>query len=316
MKQLLSYSLLLVASFYLSSCKSSSQYTLKDRDMVSIEDFHPLDQNISKGSKAVILNENVDLRREALRTVPWYINGTTVFKYYSSVYGWAITIEDKIKLLTDNINNEPFAFIDYFCPHSRLDLMTKCEMWLYSTDNTGKVSKRKIKRKEITRKRLNDSICRVQLNVQESLLGKILTRKYVLIKPYYNTKQVGISEKPTLAKIAPLTFQKDIPLLHGKYEIFLPDIEDVLEIPLEYQIIKSGNGDLTIKNEKLDVTYLSYWTSPDFKNNQPSSTSVVRGTYKATKIAITVSNIMPLPKESNMQPLGVEFVTIQGEGIH
>lgn len=316
MKQLLSYSLLLVSCFYLSSCKSSSQHTLKDRDMVSIEDFRPLDQSISKGSKAVILNENVDLRREALRTVPWYINGTTVFKYYSSVYGWTITIEDKIKLLTDSINNEPFAFIDYFCPHSRLDLMTKCEMWLYSTDNTGKVSKRKIKRKEITRKRLNDSICRVQLNVQESLWGKILTRKYVLIKPYYNTKQVGISEKPILAKIAPLTFQKDIPLLHGKYEIFLPDIEDVLEIPLEYQIVKSGNGDLTIKNKKLDVTYTFYWTSVDFKNNQPSSTSAERGTYKATNISITVSNVMPLPPGSNEQPLGIEFITIQGEGIH
>lgn len=316
MKQILSYSLLLFFCFYLNSCKSSSQHFSKNRDVVSIEDFRPLDQSISKGSKAVILSEKVDLRREALRTVPWYINGTAVFKYDSSVYGWAITIEDKIKLLTDNINNEHFAFIDYFCPHTRLDLMTKCEMWLYSTDNTGKVSKRKIKRKEIIQKRLNDSICRVQLNVQENLFGKILTRKYVLIKPYYNTKQVGISEKPTLAKIAPLTFQKDIPLLHGKYEIFLPDEDKILEIPLEYQITKSGNGDLTIKNEKLDVTYTSYWTSTDFKNNQPSSTSVGRGTYKATNISINVSNVMPLPLESNEQPLGVGFVTIQGEGIH
>jgi len=316
MKQVLSYSLLLVSCFYLSSCKSSSQHTLKDRGMISVEDFRPLNPNISKGSKAVVLSENVDLRREPLRTVPWYINGTFGFKQRSSYYGWATIIEDKIKLLTDNINNEYFAFIDYFCPHTRLDLMTKCEMYLYSIDEIGKVSKRVIKKNEIIKKRLNDSICRVQLNIKENLLGKILVRKYALIRPYYNTKQVGISEKPTLAKIAPLTFQKNIPLLHGEYEIFLPDIEDVLEVPLEYQIIKSGNGNLTIKNEKLDVTYTSYWTSPDFKNNQPSSTSAVRGMYKATNISITVSNVMPLPPGSNEQPLGVEFITIQGEGIH
>ena len=156
----------------------------------------------------------------------------------------------------------------------------------------------------------------MQLNIKESFTEKILVRKYTLIKPYYNTKQVGVSEKPTLAKIAPLTFQKDIPLLHGEYEIFLPDIEDVLEVPLEYKIVKLGNGDLTVKNEKLDVTYTCYWTSTDFKNNQPSSTSVERGTYKATNISINVSNVMPLPSGSNEQPLGVEFITIQGEGIH
>ena len=316
MKQLLSYFLLFLFCFYLSSCKSSSQHASKDHDVVSIEDFRPLDQNISKGSKAVILSENVDFRREPLRTVPWYINGTTVFKYYSSAYGWTTTTEDKIKLLIDNINNEPFSFIDYFCPHTRWDLMTKCEMWLYSINEASMICKRKIKKKEIKRERLNDSICRVQLNIQENLSGKILVRRYTFMNPYYNTKQVGISEDPTLTKISPLTFQKDIPLLHGKYEIFLPDEDKILEIPLEYQIIKSGNGDFTIKNEKLDVTYTFYSTSPDFKNNQPSSTRAVKGTYKATKIAITVSNIMPLPKESNMQPLGVGFVTIQGEGIH
>ena len=316
MKQLLSYSLLLVSCFYLSSCKSSSQHVSKNRDMISIEDFRPLDQNISKGSKAVVLSEKVDLRRESLYMAPWHINGTPIFKQRSSYYGWSISIEDKIRLLTDSINNEPFAFIDYFCPHSRWDLMTKCEMWLYDINDVGKVSKREIKKKEITRKRLNDSICRVQLNIKESFTEKILVRKYTLIKPYYNTKQVGISEKPTLAKITPLTFQKDIPLLHGEYEIFLPDIEDVLEVPLEYKIVKLGNGDLTVKNEKLDVTYTCYWTFTDFKNNQPSSTSVGRGTYKATNISINVSNVMPLPLGSNEQPLGVEFITIQGEGIH
>ena len=111
MKQVLSYSLLLVSCFYLSSCKSSSQHVSKNRDVVSIEDFRLLDQSISKGSKAVILSKNVDLRRESLRTVPWYINGTPAFKYDSSLYGWATTTEDKIKLLTDNINNEYYLSI-------------------------------------------------------------------------------------------------------------------------------------------------------------------------------------------------------------
>ena len=147
MKQLLSYSLLLVSCFYLSSCKSSSQHVSKNRDMISIEDFRPLDQNISKGSKAVVLSEKVDLRRESLYMAPWHINGTPIFKQRSSYYGWSISIEDKIRLLTDSINNEPFAFIDYFCPHSRWDLMTKCEMWLYDINDVGKVSKREILKK-------------------------------------------------------------------------------------------------------------------------------------------------------------------------
>lgn len=315
MKQLLSYSLLLVSCFYLSSCKSSSQHVSKNRDVVSIEDFRLLDQSISKGSKAVILSENVDLRRESLRTVPWYINGTPAFKYDSSLYGWATTTEDKIKLLTDNINNEYFGFIDYFCPHSRLDLMAKCEMWLYSINEAGMICKRKIKKKEIKRERLNDSICRVQLNVQENLFGKILVRKYTLTSPYYNTKQVGISEEPTLAKIEPMTFQKTIPLLYGKYEIFLPDRDKILKIPLEYKVVKSGSGELTIKEKKLDVDYTLYWRYTDF-NKSYSQTKAESETYKATNISINVFNVMPLPPGSNEQPLGVEFITIQGEGIH
>ena len=315
MKQVLSYSLLLVSCFYLSSCKSSSQHTLKDRDMVSIEDFHLLDQNISKGSKAVILSKNVDLRRESLRTVPWYINGTTAFKHDSSLYGWTTTTEDKIRLLIDNINNEPFSFIDYFCPHTRLDLMTKCEMWLYRINEAGMICKRKIKKKEIKRERLNDSICRIRLNVQENLSGKILIQKYTLTSPYYNTKQVGISEEPTLAKIEPMTFQKTIPLLNGKYEIFLPDRDEILEIPLEHQVVKLGNGKLTIEEKMLEVAYTHYWTHTSF-NESYGQTKAESETYKATKISIIVSNVMPLPPGSDAQPLGVKIITIPGEGIH
>lgn len=317
MKQLLFYSLILFFYLCLSSCKSS-QHISKEHDGVFIEDFHPLAQKLTGDMKAVMLSENVDLRRESLRTLPWYINGTTGFKYSSSHYGWATTIVDKIILLTDNINNESFAFIDYFCPHTRMDLMTKCEMWLYSINKEdGMISKRKVEKKEIKRERLNDSICRVRLNIKESLSGKILVRNYSLIRPYYNTKQVGTSDEPTLAKIEPLTFQKDIPLLCGKYEIFLPDIDDVLKIPLKFQIIKSGNGELNINDEQQDVKFTYYFTSLDHKNDSRFySTSTGSDVYKATKITITVSDVMPLSQDNDIQPLGVEFVTIQGEGIH
>lgn len=112
-----------------------------------------------------------------------------------------------------------------------------------------------------------------------------------------------------------MTFQQTIPLLNGKYEIFLPDRDEILEIPLEHQVVKLGNGKLTIEEKKLEVAYTHYWTHTSF-NESYGQTKAESETYKATKISIIVSNVMPLPPGSDAQPLGVKIITIPVEGIH
>ena len=299
MKQIFMYSILFAFCLHLGSCKSTQRMSKNDNS-VSVGDFRPLNQNITANSKAVNLNEIVDVNVESWISSPWEVNSP-----YGST-GWIITVEDKIRLLADNINDEPFCKIDYFNPLGmRWDLMTKCDMYLYSLSKDGRVESRKIKQNEIVKERLNDSICRRRLNILEDVSGKILVLKYTIVRPYYTMKSVPV-DCSIFEKIVPWIFQKDIPLVHGKYEIHL------LKKDGNYRVIKLGNGEMDIKYKNESVRLMSFGTSEQRNENTMTWTTIhslgPSGKYEVIKVTATVSNVLPLPKDSDEQPLGIEII--------
>lgn len=303
---------ILMSCICLISCKSP-QHVTKSRERISTEDFRSLDANILKDSKVVRLSEVVYVRMESFFSLPWdfYSSANHYNDSYHGGGGWKTMVRDKIRIFTDNINDESSCFITYYYPQEmRWDLMTECKMWLYSLDNTNQVHQREIKKNEIIQERMNDSICRVRLNIQENVVGKVLVREYTLIRPYYAysrktallNSHYDLSAYPVLAPIETWIFQKEIPLLYGSYQIFLPDEEDIFSppIPMTYKVLKLGNGKMDINEEK----------SEDADNSTQLGHS-----YKATKVTVTVSDIMPLPKGSDVQPFGVKIISMQGKRI-
>ena len=301
MKQAFIYSTLFVFCFYLGSCKSSQQ-TFEKSNPVSVEDFGPLNHNIVAKSKAVRLSETVGVCIEmpARSSNPW-IRDVDYSRFLRTGFlRWVTTVEDKIHFLVDNVNSEPFCSVSYYNPLGmRWDLMTQCTMWLYTLNKSNEISKRKIKNNEIIFERISDSICTMRLNIQEDVTGKILVRQYKLVSPFYTisaSRSVPIIAEPDLQKIEPWIFQKDIPLLYGKYEILLPEEggvggDDDFNF-IKSEVIKLGNGEMNVQSKKEEVEAKNITTK-----------------YKATKVTATVSNVLPLPKGSNIQPLGIEVAS-------
>lgn len=309
MKKLYLYLISFMLCHFLGSCKSAQHAGKDDNIVVSKEDFKQLNDSLSKRFKAVILSEAVDVRINSLPGgLPWTIDDEP----YADDRAWETTVEDKIQLLDNQINDEPFTIIDYFYPRRvRWNLMKQCNMWLYSLDKNGEIKKRKIKKNEITYERLNDSIGRMRFDIHENVAGKILVRKYTLINPYYTM----IRPNPDLqefAKITPWIFQKEIPLLYGKYEIGLP-VDDYDYPFIKHEAIKLGDGEINIKIDSgiskiRCVVYLIRREESGHNNHMRTVREQVYGTYDAEVITATVSNVMPLPRGSDAQLLGVEII--------
>lgn len=300
MKHSYVYSLIFVCCLFFISCKSS-QFAAKGSNVISLEDFRPLDKRISSDSKAVKLSEVVDVRMESWPSVPW----TSHAGYrWTNPVGWTIIVEDKILFLTDSVNNESFCTVDYFNPIGmRWDLMTKCEMWICTLDKTGNIEKSKIADNKIIRERLNDSICCVRLKMQDDVAGKILVRKYTLMSPYSTLQSTSYDYTP--AKIKPWIFQRDIPLIYGKYDIYL-NKEDG-----NYKVVKLGNGDMDIKSENVYVRIVYYPVDRTRNESTMTYTTTHQPSpqkYKAMKVSATVSNVRPLSKGNDEQPLGIEII--------
>lgn len=275
-------------------------------NMVLMENFQHSDNSAFTGSKAIKLDEVVNVKRIGLPGYPW--NYTEIVDYCVPNTAWKTAIEDKILLLEESINDEPFSVIDYGSPRDiRWDVMKKCEMWLYNLDEKGNINKRKIKKNEIIRERLNDSTYRVRLNVQENVAGKILVRKYELLSPYngimsYNGMLLSIDKLKNInvsTETKPWIFQKDMPLLHGQFKIYLPYGDG--------EISRIGDGDMDIKRENSKESIAFYSSrSTEYLNESglyvKYSPTVERD---ADLVTVTVSNVMPLPKDSDAQPLGI-----------
>ena len=295
MKQFFIYSVLFVSCLYLGSCKSSQRISKKDNS-VSVEDFRPLNQNIVVNSKAVKLSEVVDAHVEPGTLSPWTHNLRSFA--WMNCLKWKTEVEDKILFYANNVNGESFCDVLYFNPLGmRWDLMTLHSIWLYTLEKNGRISKRRLKKNEIIRERVNDSICKMRLNIHENVDGKILVRKYSLVSPYYTIQATSLPYfievvEPELYKMEPWIFQKDIPLLYGKYEIRLPEDRGANDHFIKSEVVKLGNGKMNVQSKRVSLSL-------------PNPVGI---THNGVEVTATVSNVPPLPKGSGEQPLGIEIL--------
>lgn len=302
MKRKLTLIPLLIGLIFVMGCASKK----KSREVfkVSTEDFSLANIDSLQKWDAIILEENIYTHIKGLPSHPWenfLENSTDV---------WATTIEEKTLILSDNFKNNSSAIIEYhYSSDARYDLMTECEMWIYSLDATGNIIKKKLDENELVRKRTNDSTGNVHLNINYDTSNKILVRKYTILSRYYRNKKLG--EDSQLAQIEPYIFQREIPLLFGTYTILLPHIyTDSPPYDVDYNVVQLGQGDLNINKKNTVESYRVFASSRKLTGGRAlqRSTSQSVDSYKAEKVTATVANVMPLAKESNAEPLGIKVI--------
>lgn len=272
---------------------------------VSKEDFNLANVDSLQKWDAIILEKNIYAHIKGLSSHPW--------KNFDerSTDVWASTIDEKILILSDNFKNNSSAIIEYNYPSdARYDLMTECEMWFYSLDASGDIIKKKIEENELIRKRTNDSIGNVHLNINYGTSNKILVRKYTVLSRYYKNRKLG--EDSQLAQIGAYIFQRDIPLLLGRYTILLPHIySDSPPYDIQYNVVQLGQGDININKENTVESYQVFAPSSKLTGGRvlQRSTSQSIDSYKAEKVIATVSNVIPLTESSDEEALGIKIIS-------
>lgn len=300
MKSFTNLILLLLLLVFIGGCKSTSYASKKD-NKVSSEDFSYLKDEKYLDNKGIVISEDVDVRIQSMTSTPWEYKARSI----SDV--WTTTVEEKILIGVDNINNEQFATIEYYYPKNmRWDLMTNCEMWIYSLNDGNAVKTRKLKRDEMIIERVSDSINSIKLNIDEDMTGKILFRRYSLISPYYEE----IIPTLSFAKLQSWYFQRDIPLKTGRYQILLP--LDSRDPKVDTELVQLGEGDIDIKSSFVKETKIVHTSQIELGKNvslrayYQYNYKQVPTEYNAQKIVATVSDVEALQK--NQEPLGVEIV--------
>ena len=304
MKTIIQITLIVVATLMIS-CKSTQHVPLSKVE-VSKEDFIKVDASDYTDAKAVIISQNVDVRIQSITSAPWKYKG----KSNSQV--WTTTVEDKILVGVDNINNEQFTTIEYYYPKNmRWDLMTNCEMWIYSLADDKSIKTRKLNKDEMIRERVNDTISCLKLNIREDMTGKILFRRYALISPYYvSTYYEAVTPISGFAKLQPWYFQRKIPLKAGRYQILLP--LDSRDPKIYTELVQLGEGVIDVKSSFVKETMIVEMSQVEFgptvgmREIRTYRYKLVPIEYNAQKIVATVSDVEALPE--NKDPLGVEIV--------
>lgn len=302
-KKLLFCSIVWLGFFIVMGCasKKKSREVLK----VSKEDFSLANIDSLQKWDAIVLEENIYTHIKGLPSHPWKNfeeNSTDV---------WATTIEDKILILSENFKNNTSAIIEYNYPSdARYDLMTECEIWLYNLDAYGGINKVKLDENELVFKRINDSTGSVYLNIIYDISNKILVRKYTTFSRYYKNKKQG--EESQLAQIEPYIFQRNIPLLFGRYTILLPHIyTDSPPYDVQYSVVQLGRGDMNINKKNTVESYRVFASSRKLTGGRAlqRSTSQSVDSYKAEKVFATVSNVIPLTENSDQEALGIKIIS-------
>lgn len=283
------------------SCKSVSSLPQVFHS-ISVEDFGYLNNSKYAGTKAIVLSEKVDVRIQSMTSAPWRF-----YRFYNSIsnpVGWVTTVEQKILVEAENINNESFSTFEYYNPRNmRWDLMTKCEIWICNLDKDNIIKTRKVNNNEMIRERVNDSISLLRLNIKENMAGKILLRQYTLISPYYQ----DISPESGFAEIKPWIFQRDIPLLSGKFEILLP--RRLFDLKVNMDVVQLGEGEINIQSSFVKATMPYFQENHERINGRAQSYNRQRTMeYDAEKIVASVADVDALSKKENQQPLGIKFV--------
>lgn len=305
---------LIVAATLMISCKSTQQVPFSKVE-VTQEDFIKVDTSDYPDAEAVMISEELYIKTEGVVRPIW----KTYTNQFSTV--WQTTAVDKVLFLSDNADETSNLY--YYYPQATAqDLLINCDMWLYNLDDRGRVVNRQLNKEEIDISRLDDSTGIVQIKVDEPLKGKILLRKYTLFSPYYPKEEVSSTFVKYLNNpdddflLRPIIFQKQIPLLYGKYQISLRDWW-----LKRYGIKQLGAGDIDVLYSKTkEVTNSFFAKSPNWPPYKGTSIhyKVIdesRVDYNADMITIYVSNLNALSPNSDEEPVGIEFVNILREFI-
>ena len=278
-------------------------HSSKKVDRVSIEEFDYLKNDKYAATKAIVLSEKVDVRIQSMTSAPWRF-----YRFYNSnsnPVGWITTVEQKFLVEAENINNESFSTFEYYNPRNmRWDLMTKCEIWICSLSGDKVVKIRKINNKEMIRERMNDSISLLRLSIKENMKDKILLRRYTLISPYYK----DVSPESGFAEIKPWIFQRDIPLLSGKFEILLP--QRLFDMKVGMDVVQLGEGEISIQSSFVKATMSYYQENHERTSNDRlrSYNRLITTEYDAEKIVVSVEDVDALSESENQQPLGIKLM--------
>ena len=303
MKTIIQITLIFAATLMLS-CKSYQNVQLNNID-VTKEDFIKVDASDYPDAKAVMISEELDFRREGVPLSVWQST-----KNESSEV-WQTNIVDKVLFLSDDVDDSSSLY--YYYPRlTSQNLLTKCDMWLYSVDDVGKMTNRQLDKDEIDIRRVDDSTGIVQIKVNEPLKGKILFRKYTILSPYYPQLEAR-RDYPSYKFgynliLRPIIFQKQIPLLFGRYQLTFQNW--ILERKAVKQL---GEGALDVSYFKAKEFMLSYSSGGSFHHRRYGTPSGFA--YDADKVEITVSNLKALSPNSDEEPAGIEFVDILHELI-
>ncbi len=293
-------------------CKS--QRHISDMPEINKANFLLVDVDSLKKWDAVVVDERIYMRIGNLIRDPWSTKNINSFS-------WIKTVRREILFLT-NSDDADIATINYFNPrYTNMNPMPYCEMRLYHIDDRGVIRSRKLKKNEMNYKRLNDSTARVQIQVKESVAGKILVQEYTTLYPYYRISSTYSHYE--LAKIPEFLFQRNVPVLFAQYKILVPNKLTVHDKKTKNEIIQSGMGNIKINRSKTTAKYYSIekvyeriawtnssyiWTIPSTPwRNDDKSKSIHSKEYGAEEIIMNSDDIMPLPVGSHIRPLSIEI---------
>ena len=334
---------LIVAATLMISCKSTKQVPFSKVE-VTKEDFIKVGASDYPDAKAVMISEEVDFRREGVRQSIWQGEN------YKDLFVWQTTVIDKVLFLSDNADTD--IEIDYYYPEDfRYNPLVKCDMWLYGLNGKGSLTSRKLQKSEFITNRVNDTTSSLKLNIDETLKGKILMRKYTLYSPYYTQSeaqtpldlnliqsegQIPLEQFDTyirkeMVNIQSYILQRNIPIVSLTHQLLLP-----IDIINRYKLAEHGKGDIRIEHSEVKVSLDSYSKgatsigtdySRDYSRlggtsyrwwsftGRSHASGYRQPTYNADKFIITASNLKSLSPNSDEEPVGIEFINLFNEFI-
>ena len=325
MKRTIQFISLLLIILATGGC--AQKKNLFSKPKVTRQDFYYATIDSLQKWDALILNENTSMQVQTLEDL-W-------LSASSENRDWVIKKEKKILILSDDSNNKEIGMIDYFnSDYSTINTLGTMNMLLYTFDENGKIKHRKVAEHEIIQTRLNDSINRIRLSFEENVAGKILVQQYENLIPAIEAKFQQMGANLPLLNVPSYIFQDTVPIISGKCEVLVPKYRVYdSDFELINEFIQLGNGEMKIEDEKTKGFYYLYYNAsrgnPDFNKKYPREREELQAgwwkdtrltssekelkqkmkvKYDALKVTATVSNVMPLPKGSVEQPLGIQIL--------
>lgn len=288
--------ILFVVAFVLYCAGLEAQVKMKVKPTkVKASDFVLKRPDLAEGAKAVLLEETAETYLTAVPILPWDTIQIYPQNMIREIRCWSTYFESKFLVLTDEGKNTSATIIEYpNVKYNKFNPMRHLSLWIYELDPKGKVKKRVVRKEEIVRERVNDSIMRIRIETDESLRGKIIVKKYDYLHKKYDVE-------PETKIIDTHTFQRDIPVMYASYYIDLPIWTSELwhrkyrsdpptpQSRYFFNLFQEGIGYLQIKREE----GLSRFDG-----------------YRTHRIQIISQNLLPKEESDKSSSLSIKVVTM------